>query len=220
VSNVKYPDSYVHGGPELTVVLSSIMDEGLTHMNKGEKANVYIPSRWLFFDFQPRVFHVDIVEVIKDLTVYQEALMYRYLRRLQTHRGAPVDTVKNVVSTIDNSEYNVMYHIMEKGTGEAITDGMNVETKKTISYMIQNEVVHQYAADQNYTWHTNSTGNMNTLTKTNCMAEIFTKMKKGGKVVVAMPSILFWDNDNLPVNNNGQFFIPKGSVVIFTITIT
>ena len=213
ISDVKYPDSYVHGGPEMTVVLSSKIDEGLTQMKKGEKADVYIPSRWLFLDFQPRIFSVDIVEVIKDLSVYQEALMYGYLRKI--HRGVRVDTVKNVVSTIDNTEYNVMYHIMDKGTGEKITDDMNIETKTTTSYLIRDDEVHPYTVDQDFTWYTNK---INTLTKTNCMAEILKKMNKGGKVVVTMPSKLLWDDNDLPKVQD-QYFVPKWSVVIFTISI-
>ena len=214
-SNIKYPDSYVHGGPEITVVLSSKIDEGLTQMKKGEQGSVFLPSRWLFLDFQPRIFNMEIVDVIKDLSVYQEALMYGYLRN--KHK-VKVDTVKNVVSAIDNTEYNVMYHIMEKGTGEAITDGMNIETKTTMSYLIRNDQVHSYTEDQDLTWNTNTTGKMNTLTKTNCVAEILKKIKKGGKVVVAMPSKLLWDDKDLPKVQE-QYAVPKWSVVVFTITI-
>ena len=220
LSSVRYPDSYVHGGPEITVVLSSKIDDGLTQMKQGEKGNVYIPSRWLFLDFQPRVFYVEIVEVISDLTVYQETMMSGHIKRLQ-HRGASVDTIKNVVSTIDGKEYNVMYHIMDKGSGDEVTNGMNVETKTGISYMIQENEVHPYTSvDQDLTWST-TTGKINTLTKTNCMGEILLKekVKKGGKLVVTMPSKLYWDDDDLPKNQQEQFLIPKWSVVVFTITI-
>lgn len=216
LSSVKYLESYVHGGPEITVVLSSKLDEGLTQMKKGEKGDVYIPSRWLFVDFQPRIFDVEIVDVIKDLSVYQETLMYGYLKKL--HKGVSVDTVKKVVSTIDNTEYNVMYYIMNKGTGEIITDGINVETTTSSSYLIRSDEVHPYIVDQDFTWNTNSTGKMNTLTKTNCMAEILKQMKKGGKAVVAMPSKLFWDDKDLPKIQE-QYAVPKWSVVVFTINI-
>jgi len=216
LSNVKFPDSYVHGGPEITVVLSSKIDEGLTQMKKGEKGNVYIPSRWLFCDFQPRIFNVEIVDVIKDLSVYQETMMYGYIKKL--HRGISVDTVKKVVSTIDNTEYNVMYHILDKGTGEKFNEG-NIETKTSMSYMIMENEVHSYTVEETLKWNTNTTGNMNTLTKTNCVGEILGKMKPGGKAVVTMPSILYWNDKDLPKNGQGQYFIPKWSVVVFTITV-
>ena len=217
-SNIKYPGSYVDGGPEITLVQSFKIDEGLKQMKKGEKGDVYIPSRWLFCDFQPRIFSVEIVDVVKDLTVYQELLMYGYIKGI-IHRGHSVDTIKNVVSTIDNMEYNVMYHIIDKGTGEVITDGMDIETKTSISYLIRmsrENDIHSYKEDQDITWNTNK---INTLTKTNCVGEILKKMKKGGKVAIVMPSNLYWEDKDLPVNNDDQFFIPKWSVVIFTITI-
>ena len=217
LSNIKFPGSYVDGGPEITVVLSSKIDEGLIQMRKGEKGNVYIPSRWLFCDFQPRIYSVEIVDVIRDLSVYQEALMGGYIKR--AHRGASADTIKNVVSTIDNTEYNVMYHICDEGKGEAITDGMNIETKTSISYMIRMNRegdIHSYQVNQDLIWNTNK---INTLTKTNCVGEILKKMKTGGKVDVTMPSKLFWEDKDLPANNNDQFIIPKWSVVVFTITI-
>ena len=217
LSNIKFSGSYVDGGPEITLVQSFKIDEGLKKLQKGEKGDVYIPSRWLFCDFQPRIFSVEIVDVIRDLSVYQEALMCGYIKR--KHKGSPMDTIKNVVSTIDNTEYNVMYHICDEGTGEAITDGMNIETKTSISYMIRlnrESDIHSYKVDQDITWNTNK---INTLTKTNCVGEILKKMKKGGKVDILMPSKLYWEDKKLPVNSNDQFFIPKWSVVIFTITI-
>jgi len=220
LTNNKFPDSYVKGGPEITRVLSSKIDEGLIKMRKGETGDIYIPSRYLICDFQPRVYHVEIVDVIKDLSVYQESLMYGYIRKLP-YRTAKVDTIKNVVSTIDLTEYNVMYYIMERGTGDPVKEGMNVGTKTSISYMIQENEVHSYTSDQDYTWNTNRTGKIPTLTKSNCVGEIFLKeeLQKGGKVVVTMPSRLFWDDKKLPKNGYDQYFIPKWSVVIFTITI-
>jgi len=219
LSDVKFPDSYIQGGPEITVVLSSKIDEGLTQMKKGEQGNVYIPSRWLFFDFQPRIFYVDIVDVISDLTVYQETLMSGYIKKLH-RKVVPVDTIKNVISSIDGKEYNVMYSIIEKGSGDEIVDGMNLETKTSTSYLIRENDAHSYLVDQDLTWNTNTTGKMNTQTKTNCVGVILKKMKKGGKVVVAMPSKLYWDDKDLPKNKQtDQYHIPKWSVVIFTITI-
>ena len=214
-----FPESYIDGGPELTVVLSRKIDEGLQQMRKGESADIYIPSRWLFVDFQPRVYSAEIVDVIKDLSKYQEGLMSSYIRRYWLpHRGVSVDTVPNVVSSIDKTEYNVMYHIVQKGTGEAITEGMNVDTKTSISYMIWENDVRTYLTDTNITWHTGADKNkINTLTETNCVGEILTKMKKGGRVVVTMTSKLYWEDKNLPVNGYNQYYIPKWSVVIFII---
>ena len=218
-SHNKFPDSYVQGGPEITVVLSNKIDEGLIKMKKGEKGNVYIPSRWLFFDFQPRIFYVDIVDVISNLTIYQESLMSGYLKSLQ-HRGASIDTVKNVESTIDGKKYNVMYYIMEKGSGEEISEGMNIETKTSISYMIEENEVFPYVVDQELVWNTNLSGKMNTQTKTNCVGEILGKIKRGGKVVVTMPAKLYWDDKDLPKNKQtDQYYVPKWSVVVFTITV-
>ena len=219
-SSIKFPDSYVDGGPEITLVQSEFpIDEGLKKMSKGEKGDIYIPSCWLYYDFQPRIYSVEIVNVIRDLTVYQEALMYGYLKRL--HRGTRVDTIPNVVSTIDKDEtgYNVMYHILDQGTGEDITKNRNIETTTSISYMIRENNVRSYKVDQDQIWYTHS-GQRNTLTKTNCVGEILEKMKKGGKVVVTMPSKLYWEDDNLPRNEYyDQYYIPKWSVVIFTITV-
>ena len=218
LSNTKFPGSYVDGGPEITLVQSFKIDEGLKQMRKGEKGDVYIPSRWLFCDFQPRIYSVEIVDVIRDLSVYQELLMYGYIKR--NHKGASVDTIKKVVSTIDNTEYNVMYHIYDKGTGEAITDDMSIETKTSISYLIRmngEKDIHPFQVNQDITWNTNK---INTLTKTNCMGEILKKLKTGGKVEVTMPSKLFWEDKNLPINQKTeQFYIPKWSIVVFTINI-
>ena len=216
-SDYKFPGSYVNGGPEITQVESSWVDEGLKKMKKGEKGEVFIPSRWLLYDFQPRVYSVEIVDVIKDLSIYQEALMFEYIKRC--HRGASADTIKKVLSTIDNWEYNVMYHIIDEGTGETITDGMNIGTKTSISYLIRlnrESDVHSYQVNQDHIWNTNK---INTLTQTNCVGEILKKMNKGGKVDIAMPSKLFWDKEDLPVNHYDQYFIPQWSVVIFTITL-
>jgi len=218
-SSEKFSDSYVDGGPELTIVLSTFpIDEGLKKMNKGEKGDVYIPSRWTYRDMQTRIFSVDIVDVIKDLSIYQEDLMYRYIRR--NFRDAKVDTVKNVISTIDNTEYNVMYHIIEQGDGDAITKGMNIVTKTSTSYMVRERDEHPYPFDEDRRWLTNSGEKINTLTKTNCVGEILEKMNKGGKVVVAMSSKLCWEDKNLPKNKQtDQYYIPKWSVVAFTINI-
>jgi hypothetical protein len=186
-------------------------------MNKGEKGDVYIPSRWLHCDFQPRIFSVEIVDVIKDLSVYQEDLMSRYIRR--TYDRAKVDTV-SVVSTIDKSEYNVMYHIIEQGEGDKITRGMNVETKTSTSYLIRERDNHSYLVDEDRRWSTNTGEKINTLTKTNCVGEILEQMNKGGKVVVTMSSKLYWEDKNLPKNKQpDQYIVPKWSVVIFTINI-
>ena len=218
LSSHKFPDSYVDGGPEITVVLSTFpIDEGLKKMNKGEKGDVYIPSRWLLCDFQPRIFSVEIDDVIKDLSVYQEDMMSRYIRR--TYDRAKVDTI-SVVSTIDKTEYNVMYHIIEQGDGDKITRGMNVETKTSTSCMIRERDNHSYLVDEDRRWSTNAGEKINTLTKTNCVGEILEKMNKGGKVVVTMSSKLYWEDKNLPKNKQtDQYIVPKWSVVIFTINI-
>jgi hypothetical protein len=60
---------------------------------------------------------------------------------------------------------------------------------------------------------------IHTLTKTNCVEEILTKMNKGGDVVITMPSRLFWEDNKLPANGYGQYYVPKWSVLVFTITI-
>jgi len=214
LSSNRFPGSYVDGGPEITLVQSFKIDEGLKQMRKGEKGDVYIPSRWLVGDFQPRIFSVEIVDVIKDLSVYQEALMCKYIQR--KYRGAAADTIKNVVSTIDNTEYNVMYYISDEGTGGEIT-GTSIETKTNISYMIQlnrESDIHSYKKDEDRTWNTNK---INTLTKTNCVGEILEKMEKGGKADIVMPSKLFWDD--MPQNEYDQYLVPRWSVVIFTIAI-
>ena len=219
LSNVNYVESYAKGGPEITVVLSVFpIDEGLKQMRKEEKGDIYVPSRYLIGDFQPRVFSVEIVDVIKDLSVYQETLMSGYIRKLQ-HRNATVDTIKNVVSTIDMTEYNVMYYIIEQGTGDPVKERANIETKTSISYLIQENKDLEYIVNQDKTWSTYSGEKINTLTKENCVGEILKKMNKGGKVVVTMPSKLLWEDKSLPLNEYGQFYIPKWSVVIFTITI-
>ena len=217
-SSVKYPDSYVDGGPEITQVLSYKIDDGLVKMNKGEKGDIFVPSRWLYFDFQPRIFSVEIVDVLKDLSLYQEDLMNKYIRR--TYERSKVDTIKNVLSTSDKSEYNVMYYIINHGEGDEITKGMNVETKTSTSYMIRERDVHSYMVDEDIKWSTNTGEKINTLTKTNCVGEILEKMNKGGKVVVTMSSKLYWEDDKLPKDKQThQYFIPKWSVVIFTINI-
>ena len=221
LSNVKFPESYVNGGPEIAVVLSEFpIDNGLKLMRKGERGDIYIPSRHLTMDanFQPRVYAVEIVDVVKDLSLYQESLMYEYIKKLQ-HRNAKVDTIKNVESTIDKTKYNVMYYIMDKGSGKEISEGADVETKTSISYIIQENEVHDYLDQQDEKWSTKSGEKINTLTKENCVGEILKQMKKGGKVVIAMSSRLFWEDKNLPKNKHDQYEIPKWSVVIFTITI-
>ena len=219
LSNTKFSGSYVFGGPEITLVKSFKVDEGLKQMKKGEKGDMYIPSRWLYCDFQSRKVSVEIVNVIKDLSPYQEALMSEYIKR--KYRGALADTIK-AVSSIDNTEYNVMYHICDEGTGDAITDGMNISAKTSISYLIRlsrESDIHPYKVDQeDIKWNTNKT-NFPTLTKTNCVGEILKKIKKGGKVEVVMSSKLFWEDKNLPTNIYDQYFIPQWSVVIFTITV-
>jgi len=216
-SNDKYEFSYVYGGPEITMVLSSIVDKGLTRMKKGEKGNVYLSSRWLYKDFQPRIFYVDIVDVINNFHEYQETLMFGHLKKFCRH--ATIDTLKNVRSTDDNTkDNNVMYHIINEGKGSAITEGMNIETKTSISFLIRDKEILPYTVDQKQTWHVYRT---NELTSSNCIGEILKKMKRGGKVVITMPSKLYWDDKNLPspVNEYGQFYIPKWSVVVLTISI-
>ena len=217
LSSTKFLDSYVDGGPEITLVQSTILDEGLKQMNKGGKSKIFISSRWLFYDFQPRIFSVEIVDVVKDLSIYQEGLMTGYING--AYNGITVDTIKNVVSSVDNTKYNVMYHIINEGTGDAVKQNMELTTKTTISYLIQENGVHQYIPDAEPVWRTSVGERINTQTKTNCVGEILMKMKKGGKVVVSMPSKLFWEDKNLPVNNDGQYYIPKWSVVVVMITI-
>ena len=216
-TSVKFPKSYVDGGPEIYPVLSTILDKGLVLMRKGERGRIYIPSSLLNRDFHPRVYSFDIVDVIDDLKKYQEDLMYGYIEK--KCKGAVADTIPKVVSTADNKEHNVMYHIMEQGDGDAITNSMSIQTTTTVSYMIRDDDVRSVVpvVVPDNTWTTG--GTFTTLTKTNCVGEILTKMNKGGKVVVGMPSRLFWEDDKLPLNDVYQYYIPKLSVVIFTITI-
>jgi len=219
LSNMKFQDSYVKGGPEILRILESKFDEGVRLMTKGEKGKIYIPSRWLFNDFEPRIFYVDIVEVIKSLPEYQHDLMFEYVRKI-CKKGAYVDTVKNIASTSDKTSNNiVMYYIMDEGKGDVISDGSNVETKTSISFLLQDSKINNYTSEQKQTWNSNKIDTP--LTSSNFMGEILKKMKKGGKVVVAVPSKLYWDDDNLPtpVNEFGQFNIPRWSVVVFTIVI-
>jgi hypothetical protein len=215
-TGTKFEDSYVDGGPEITLVQSSVVDEGLKQMKKGEKGDIYLPSRWRFFDFQPRIFSVEIVDVIsKGLSVYQEALMTGYIKN--TCNKAVADTIKDVISSTDNIEYNVMYHIIDKGAGAAITNGMNIASKVSISYLIRENEAHNYREEE-ITWETSPGERVNTQTKTNCMGEILKKMNQGGKVMIAMPTHLYWEDANLPKNDYKQYRIPKWSVVVFTIT--
>ena len=218
LTNDKFPGSYVDGGPEMTLVQSSFkIDEGLKLMRKGEKGDIFIPSRWLLYDFQPRIYSVEIVDVIKNLSVYQDSLMYKFIRR--NHRGASPDTIK-VISTVDKTEYKVMYHICKDGSGDKITADMNVETQTSISYLLRmtrDGNAYPYQMNQDVTWNT-GVNNKKTLTDINCIGEILKKMRKGGEVEVAMPAKLYWEDKDLPMKNE-QFIVPKGAVIIFTITI-
>jgi len=187
-------------------------------MRKGEKGKLYISSYWYFSDFEPRIIDVEIVDVIKGLTEHQNNLMFENVKKV-CNKDAYVDTVKNVTSASDMTKDNiVMYYIVDRGKGDEITDGMIVNTSTSISYTIQDGRVQPYTTGKNQSWQVNLT---NSLTSTNFMGEIFKKMKRGGSVVVTMPSKLYWDDNSLPtpVNDYGQFYIPKWSVVVFTISI-
>jgi len=219
ISDYKFVDSYVYGGPEITMVLESIIDKGLAKMKKGEKGKLYISSYWYYSDFEPRIIDVEIVDVIKRLPEYQNELMFENVKKI-CKKGAYVDTIKNILSTSDNTKDNIaMYYIIDTGKGDRIIDGMIVNTRTSISYSIQDDIIQPYTIGQNQAWNVNKIST--SLTSTNFMGEVFKKMRKGGRVVVAMPSKLYWDDEKLPtsVNEYGQFFIPRWSVVVFTITI-
>jgi uncharacterized protein involved in propanediol utilization len=85
--------------------------------------------------------------------------------------------------------------------------------------MVRDNDARQYASREDRTWSTAPGEKINTLTRANCMGEILKKMNRGGEVVVAMPSNLYWEDKSLPKNNTSQqYYIPKWSVVIFVIT--
>jgi hypothetical protein len=112
-----------------------------------------------------------------------------------------------------------MYRIVSEGTGAEIRANMTLETETSIRYSVMRKGDKPYTPDKYPVWNTNSTGRIPTLTKENCVGEILQKIKKGGKVIVAMPSKLFWEDKDLPVNEYEQYYIPKWSVVFFTITV-
>ncbi len=218
-SNVIYPGSYVDGGPELVLIQSWPLDEGIKLLKKGELGDIYIPSRYTICDFQTRVWNAEIVDVITDMNKYQEALMYNYLRGVisQEKRSIKVDSVKNVKSTVDNKEYNVMYHIVDQGAGDPIaSDATKIDTRTSVAYTIREGIsnVRPFAFEQDFSWI-----NSSTKTKEDCVGKILREMHKGGKVIVAMPHILYFGDEPLWNDKKMQIIVPQWSVLIFTITI-
>jgi FKBP-type peptidyl-prolyl cis-trans isomerase len=226
-----YLPLYKDGGPilwQMTAPLNGI-SAGIGELCEGETANIYFASRYNsdFLppppDFTTRLMWVKLVKVINDLTLYQESLMSEYLKQA----GGETDTVK-VKSSLDFNDYNIMYAIEYEGNGAQITDADAVATKTSLSYLLQEyNMAHEYLAAQDVSWQTGSTSTGGLYTATNAMSEILTKMKKGGRVTVAMPYKLFYgdpavDAENMPIPRDGetqQFAVPIGSVVILNIAI-
>ena len=217
-SNIIYQNSYVYGGPELTLVLTSALDEGIKLLKKGESGDIYIPSRYIFADFQTRIWKVEIVNVITDLNVYQKSLMYNYLREInfQNTGLSSVDTIKNVESSIDNKKYDVLFYIVDQGdeTTPITPETTKIETRTSAAYTIQEGVVHSFVSESDFSWSSTSTK-----TKTDCVGEILRKMNKGGKVIIAMPHILYYGEEPFLDDKKMQIVVPMKSVLIFTITI-
>ncbi len=220
-----YPSIYKFGGPEiwqLTAPLTGI-SECIGQMHEGETSNIFFSSRHNVFypyaDFTTRKLWLKLVKVIDDITVYQENLMSNYLKNCT---GGGTDTII-VQSTVDNNPYKVMFRILNEGTGEKIGDNVEVKSTASASYLIQDRVAHPYVSNEEVKWNTANNSNLHTFTKSNCIGEILKKMKKGGKVALALPyRLVYGDKDeNIPVDDNtGQCVVPMYSVLIYEITLT
>jgi len=55
------------------------INEGLSLMREGGKAEIIIPSDKAFYDFNPLIYEIELIKVIKDPLAYEDSVLHAYL---------------------------------------------------------------------------------------------------------------------------------------------
>ena len=206
-TGVVYEGSYVDGGPEIALVQSTILDEGIKHLVKGETADIYLSSRWTYYDFQSRFISIEIVEVIKELTKYQEPIMWSYLKC----PGSKVDTIK--LTAYDKEEYNIFYHISIYGNDKKEID-QNAQWDIDASYILQAGVCKPYTI---YQMDLEGAVVKNIIDAVNKKNQH--KIYKGGEISLAVPYKIVY-KDQAYTNDHEQYVVPPNAIIIFKVKIS
>jgi hypothetical protein len=204
----EYLPSYAYGGPEMWQLFAPLsgISEGIHRMSEGQTAKIYFYSFFNFFteqDYKSRMLEIELVQIIPELTIYQESLMYQHIQNY-----GKVDTIQ-VKLPIDSKNYKIMYHMDDAMDGAEISEHETIQTSTQLSYSLQPEIQQPVLSDFN-------TGTNPNISST--LDKILRPMHKGGKVMVAMPYVLVYGKQSYVTDNN-QIIIPLESVLIFDITI-
>ena len=197
------PSNFREGGPELW----QFDWLGVDQLHENERANVYVPSRLLDLqDFRTRIFTVQLKKVIDtDLKSYQEKLMGSYMRQF-------CNNVDTITITENGKDYYIIYHIENKGSGDAV-NGAVINTHTTEKYFMQDKDLRICFSDKVVRWN-DASGNF-TAKK---FSQMFETVNKGGKIIAVMPYKMMY-GDELNRDTNGQYIAPISSVLMYEINI-
>lgn len=122
-NNVFY---YSAGGPiYFRAMPKTILDPlgaAILQMSVGSTAKCIIPSRIFSEDYVPKLYHLSLLKVIKDVKVYEKGMIQRYITKNESsfQKYVRLDTL------IDKSRDSVSIGITKMGTGTKIQVGSKV----------------------------------------------------------------------------------------------
>ncbi|MDR3094845.1 MAG: hypothetical protein LBU62_09440 [Bacteroidales bacterium] len=214
-----YPQKYVYGGPELWQLTAPLVGiyAAIAKIGEGQNANIYFSSRNNEFsgtDFKSRLMKLELVKTIPTLSLYQDSLSYHHIADGVDY--PKIDTI-STQSNSDQKNYHILYSIIDEGWGNEYLKGKPVVNAKFKAYyaLQKSQKIFCASVDEIKKINIISDNRFHEITAVNYIDEIVSKMKIGGTVRIAMPSVLFMEYSGLEY----QYAVPMGAVIIFEIEI-
>ncbi|MDR2848214.1 MAG: hypothetical protein LBV39_03820 [Bacteroidales bacterium] len=209
-----YAAKYVFGGPELWQLTAPLVGiyAAIAKMGEGQTANIYFSSRYNEFsgiDFNSRRMQLELVTTIPALSLYQDSLSYYHIA---SEEDVKIDTIATR-SISDQKNYHILYSILNEGRGEGMKGKHIVNTNIQAYYALQKSQKVRYSSEEKINIITDS--RFHEFANDNYIDDIVRKMRIGGRLRIAMPSVLFRKYSNM----EEQYAVPMGSVGIFDIEI-
>lgn len=175
---------------------------GIKNISEGGKAKLIIPSKLGFYDFETRIFTVEIVEVIPDIVDYEKENLALYLDR----NSITVDSTESGLYYIEEEKYG-----MDEST--IVEEGDSLLVKYTGFFLEMDAQPVQFETTGNDTvlWTYFSADYIEGF------AEGLSYMHPGTKAKIIIPYYLGYD-DEILYHSSGYFtLIPAYSTLIFDI---
>jgi FKBP-type peptidyl-prolyl cis-trans isomerase len=198
------------------------INEGLSLMKEGGKAQLLIPSDKAFFDFKPMIYDIELLKVITDPAHDDSLVMEKYLNQIGwdsagTYYEKTGVFVKetHVEDPNDNHYFQAKDTIFFKYTGKLLDSYGPVITERVFDSNMQNsETVKFVHGQQNYEKGSFMLGFPSSLRSS------LDTLRFKSKATFVLPSVKAFGDKGLINSQYGYIIVPRFQTVVYDIEVT